>query len=419
MLPVLQTGPWTGVMKASFGRVMVGMLLLSATIAWCFTGAITTAAAPQATDAWNAAAASPIQVNEWFTPERGWLYVLDSQPQADSPSGRIWLIDPSSGRIMGNITTGADPDFALSPDGTRLYVASKGKDRSSNIAIINTMGGTVLKTVTVDSRVVTDGIPSYPSMGVSDDGLALWILARDVTSLDADYVLDTLDTRTGDSLDDAIDLGSCGRGRFIDHPSENQFDFLCTINNRIRQVNIDPKTHQPDHEVVEFPWLRRLGVADAFLAPGGRAISVIRGDGAVYNMDIDTAQFSETRMHGGVEGMILRAQWPVSPDGTRIYVGYNLHPTEHLYMNFERSPDAARTDEAYELCAIDTNSWRTLGHTSGKGAPYWSAAISPDGKSLYALSPQNHAVVVFDTEVFHETRVIPVGGSPALALVAP
>jgi hypothetical protein len=256
-------------------------------------------------------------------------------------------------------------------------------------------------------------------MSVSGDGLALRLLVNDTGSSDGDFLLDAIDTRTGELLPNPVNVEKCGFGRFIDHPSENQFDFLCPINNRIRQVNIDPKTNQPDHQVVEFPWLRRLGIADAFLAPGGENISIIRGDGAVYEMGVGSAEFSATRMKGEVEGMVLPAQWPISPDGTRIYVGYNLYPDKSFYLRFERSAVSPRTVQAYELRAIDTNTWRTLGHTTGKGSPYWTAAISPDGKTVYALSPLNHAIVVFGAAALHEIRIIPVGGTPALALVAP
>jgi DNA-binding beta-propeller fold protein YncE len=372
----------------------------------------------QTSDAWQKAAILSIQVGEWARPERGWLYVLDPQPQVGSPAGRIWLLDPAKGAVMGHVDTGTAPDFALSPDGTHLYVASKAKDRFSNLAIIDTATGTIVKTLTVVSRVVTDGVPAYSGMGVSGDELSLRVLTYD-DSPDGDFELSAIDTRTGTLLPDDIDLGKCGFGRFIDYPNENQFDYLCPVNNRIRQVNIDGKTQKADREVVEFPWLRRLGIAAAFLAPSGENISIIRGDGAAFNLDVNTGNFAATRLESGVEGMALPAAWPLSPDGTRIYIGYDLYPTKGFYLNFERSPDAARKEQAYELRAIDTRSWRTLGHTTGKGAPFWSAAVSSDGKFLYASSPQNHEVVVFDAQTLHEMKMIPVGGMPALMLVAP
>jgi DNA-binding beta-propeller fold protein YncE len=365
------------------------------------------------------AAISPIQVREWARPERGWLYVLDPQPEAGEVIGRIWLLDPASGRVMGQIFTGADPDFALSPDGARLYVASKGRDRASNVALIDTLRGTVLKTVTIDSRVVADGLPSYSTMSVSDDGLALRFLAHDIETPKSDFVIDTIDTRTGNLLPETVDLGTCGYGRFIDDPSTGQFDFLCPITNRIRQVNFDPKTGKPDHEVVEFPWLRRLGIADAFLVDRGGSIAVVRGDGAVFKMNIDTAEFSRTSMRHEAPSLILPAAWPVSPDRTKIYLGYNVRADNRFYMNFERSVSFQRTEQAYTLHAVDTITWKGTGKTSDKLAPYWSAVLSPDGALLYALSPDRGGIAVFDTRTMRGVRDIRVGGAPALALAAP
>jgi hypothetical protein len=360
-----------------------------------------------------------IEVRQWLKPQRGWLYVLDSvDPSVESP-GRIWLLNPATAKIMGVITTGANPDFALSPDGTRLYVAAKGKDRFSEIAIINTLGGTVLKTITVEDRVVRTGLPTYSGMSVSEDGLALRILTGDYGTAKAEYSLVTMDTRTGNPWPKDIYLGDCGFGRFIDHPSELRFDFMCRTNNRIRRVKIDAKTHEPDRETVDFPWMRRLGIAQAFLTPDGQDISIIRGDGAVFSMDEATERFLPTRMRASIQDRILPAQWPISPDGEHLYLGENLFPNRQFYMNFDRSAVYPRTQEADDFIVVDTTKWHKLGNMKGKWSPYWTAALSPDGKFLYALSPQNHGLVVFDTASRRDVRTIPVGTTPVMALVAP
>ncbi len=67
---------------------------------------------------------SKIGVENWAKPQPGWLYVLDPKPDAAGPGGRIWLINPETAKVMGSIRTGNNADFALSPDGSRLYVAS-------------------------------------------------------------------------------------------------------------------------------------------------------------------------------------------------------------------------------------------------------------------------------------------------------
>src|SRR5271156_2476394 len=119
---------------------------------------------------------SNIQVENWAKPRPGWLYVLDSKPDAGGPGGRVWLLDPETTKVMGSIRTGDNADFALSPDGSRLYVASITDGDSSELAVIDTAQGVVLKRDTIDDREAGNALPAFSTMAVSGDGLALRIL---------------------------------------------------------------------------------------------------------------------------------------------------------------------------------------------------------------------------------------------------
>jgi hypothetical protein len=177
------------------------------------TRTTTGASARRDTSAWQttASASWPIEVKDWVKPERGWLYVLDPQPIPHALAGRIWLLNPEEAKVMGSISTGSSPDFALSPDGARLYVASAAKDDWSDLAVIDTANGTVIQTATIEDRVVANGIPPFSSMAVSGDGLALRILLNPPTSPDTDgFLLATFNTRTGDFLPGTVHLGNCG-----------------------------------------------------------------------------------------------------------------------------------------------------------------------------------------------------------------
>jgi sugar lactone lactonase YvrE len=124
----------------------------------------------------NASGDSKIEVENWAKPEPGWLYVLDPKPDAGGPGGRVWLIDPETGKVMGSIRTGDNADFALSPDGSRLYVASITEGDSSELAAIDTAQGTVLQRGLIEDREVANVLPAFSTMAVSGDGLALRIL---------------------------------------------------------------------------------------------------------------------------------------------------------------------------------------------------------------------------------------------------
>ena len=128
---------------------------------------------------------------------------------------------------MGSIRTGDNADFALAPDGSRLYVASA-------------TGGDMSELGTIADRAVAGALPPFSTMAVSGDGLVLRILIVTRASADADaFLLAAFDTQTGDFLPESVHLGNCGPGRFISYPTANQFDFLCPRTNKVRLINVD------------------------------------------------------------------------------------------------------------------------------------------------------------------------------------
>jgi hypothetical protein len=213
----------------------------------------------------NASVPSNIEVEKWDKPRSGWLYVLDPKPNAGGPGGRVWLIDPETAKVMGSIRTGDNPDFALSPDGSRLYVASVTDADSSELAVIDTAQGVVLKSGVVGGRAVTDGLPPFSTMAVSGDGLALRILIDAPKSPDSDaLLLATFDTQAGEFLPGVVHLGNCGPGRFISYPAADHFDFLCPRTNRVRLIRVDADSRELQNVDVTLPWERRDGVAVIF-----------------------------------------------------------------------------------------------------------------------------------------------------------
>ena len=105
------------------------LCVLSVSFALCVMARPVQAGGPSsATTQTNPAEHWKIEVENWAKPQAGWLYVLDPKPQAGGAGGRVWLVDPETAKVMGSIRTGDGADFALSPDGSRLYVASVTKE---------------------------------------------------------------------------------------------------------------------------------------------------------------------------------------------------------------------------------------------------------------------------------------------------
>jgi hypothetical protein len=367
---------------------------------------------------------SNIEVENWVKPEPGWLYVLDPKPDAGGSAGRIWLIDPETGKVMGSIRTGQNADFALSPDGSRLYVASITEGDSSELAAIDTTQGMVLQRGMIEDREVGNVLPAFSTMAVSGDGLALRILLDTPKSADADsFLLATFDTRTGGFLRRSVHLGNCGPGRFISYPTASQFDLLCPRTNRVRLIRVDDDSRELENSDVGLPWERRVGAAEAIEAPGGQEIAIVRGDGAVIKMNTTTQEFVETLAHPDLPDRVPPAAWPSSPDGSRIYLGYNKHydrPYDNrFYLEYGRPPNI-RPDNAManEFRVLDAHNWRKIA-TIKTGKPFWSAVAGNDGKVLYAMVPQKHSILLIDTVKMRQIGVLKVSGMPTLALVAP
>jgi DNA-binding beta-propeller fold protein YncE len=377
----------------------------------------------------NASAASNIEVENWVKPEPGWLYVLDPEPAAGTPGGRVWLLDPETAKVMGSIRTGDNPDFALSPDGSHLYVASITEHDSSELAVIDTAVGVVQQRNTIVYRETANVLPSFSAMAVSGDGLALHVLI-DSPQIDPakpqdqdSFLLATFDSQSGEFLPRPVRVYNCGPGRFISQGTAGQFDFLCPRSNKIRLIRLDSDSRELQKTEIKFPWERRVGVAEAIEPPGGQGIAIIRGDGAVFQMNLDTQEFAETAAHGALPNRVPPAAWPSSPDGGRIYLGYNgdyqRSYDNRFYLDYGRAPNLRPNDAtAREFHVLDTRTWRKLG-TIKTSMPFWTAVTANDGKLLYATAPQKHSILVIDTVKMRQTRVLKLGGAPALALVAP
>jgi YVTN family beta-propeller protein len=350
--------------------------------------------------------------------------VLDPKPTAGEPGGRIWLLDPETAKVMGSIRTGNNADFALAPDGSRLYVASATDGDSSELAVIDTAQGMIIERGTIADRAVAGALPPFSTMAVSGDGLVLRILIVTPASPDADaFLLAAFDTQTGDFLPGSVHLGNCGPGRFISYPTANQFDYLCPRTNKVRLINVDAGSRELRNLDIALPWERRVGVAVATEAPGSQEIGIVRGDGAVVAMNVATQGFADTAAPPELPDRVLPAAWPSSPDGSKVYLGYNKYYQKtydnRFYLDYGRPPNVRPgAATAGEFHVLDTRTWRKIA-TIKTSTSFWSAVTANDGSILYAMVPHRHSVLVIDTATMRETRTINVGGMPALALVAP
>ncbi|MGA8599293.1 MAG: hypothetical protein WB676_31625, partial [Bryobacteraceae bacterium] len=159
-----------------------------------------------------------VRTEGWTRPQPGWLYVLDPRSESDRPGSRVWLLDPGTSKVMGSFSAGYEPDFALSPDGSRLYVAS-GEREDGELAVIDTNSGKIRHISFPDRTLYRPwyyGLPPYSSMAVSSDGRVCRILGQHVVSPGKiENLVWTFDTRSGRLLPATIGLGNFTTGRFV------------------------------------------------------------------------------------------------------------------------------------------------------------------------------------------------------------
>jgi hypothetical protein len=136
-----------------------------------------------------------------------------------------------------------------------------------------------------------------------------------------------------------------------------------------------------------------------------------------------TQEFSETSAHPALPNRVLPGAWPTSPDGSRVYLGYNRDYDRaydnRFYLDYGRPPNLRPNDATVrEFRVLDTRTWKKIGNIK-TSTPFWSAVTGNDGKTLYAMAPQKHSILVIDTVKMRQIGTLKVGGAPALAVVAP
>jgi DNA-binding beta-propeller fold protein YncE len=360
----------------------------------------------------SAASTSEIVVDQWRKPLPGWLYVLDPRSDPTGPASRVLLVDPEKSTIMGSIRAGYDPDFALSPDGAHLYIAS-GEREWGELAAVDTATGNI-RHIAFPDRVLYkpwyQGLPPYSGMAITADGRALWIPVPRVPSPDRiETRLSVFDTQSVRFLKTAVDPGHCDTGDFVASSAADHLDFLCGSSakpNSVRLVRLDAMRDEMFSVAVDLPLSIGCGLAELLPLPGRNTMAIIRTDGAIYQMDTATWKSSPASLTGACRDWnVADAEWPRSADGTRLYLGYG-----------GVVPNGMSAAKALRL--IDTARWVETKRIQ-TSVPFWSAVVSQDGKYVFAISPESHGIVILDAHSLQEIRVIAIGNTPSLAIVAP
>ena len=352
----------------------------------------------------------------WQQPKQGWLYVLD--PNELWFESEILLVDPNAGAVEGVVRTGDDPQMVLSPDGSRLYVASVVNEKDT-LSVIDTATGRTLQTTALNNRKMDVFLPAWPTVARSDSGRDLLIKTAYTDNSGAQrFGLTVFDTRDQTFAPISTGPPDCPASQFLPLPA-GDLAILCGLwANDLRLMG--------GFATVSTLTIKRVALprqSDDRRDPNGNSRELWRLSGAAIssttgnlfsitqNGKVLVVDRSGSRVLRTIDLGLSPDEWlppkapAISPDGTMLFVSVGA-------LGDQGDQRATR------ILAIDTTTWKS--RTFSPGRPFWSLTLAPDGSQLYALDPDGHAVVVLNPRTGQEIRAIGgVGSSPVMAIVAP
>jgi hypothetical protein len=350
------------------------------------------------------------QVASYNAP-RQLLYIVDSDRGSFDSHERLFALDPERKQIVRNYATGARPDIALSPDGTRLYVASESRvpegpegAGAGRLDVIDTATGAIVVSVGDPNRWVAMG-PLYGSeMALSADGHWLYVyrLAPGPEHTVSEFVA-IFDTATNKFLPDTIPLSKCGASLLVPWPNGRALSAVCFEAENLRTIQFSdqgiPTTQLP--MVVAMPHdFGRTRLGTAFVS-GENELTVLMTDGKYRKINVETGttvQEGEITFSPPLTPPGWHPQTPgaehVPSLGRRVIGSRILQSQGRLYVPLSRSDLYMHAADA--IAVLDAGTLQQEAFLELK-SPWWHSswnlfrdrAIGDGGRRLYLLGVES------------------------------
>lgn len=362
------------------------------------------------------------------------LYVLDAGN--NHKKAKVLVVDQSNGNVIRTYHAGDQPDMALSPDGTQLFVAyffenAEGR-RESVLDIYDTASGTLIDHVS-NPEALQHKIPVYQSaMVMAPSGKQIYMEKYHWTpgapGPSGCYV-SVFDTAQRRFRGVNISISNCGHVVLPSHEdlkfymvsagphSIDEFTLVIpsegVTNTSHRTISIE-FTKSGDSsseaknaattpcEVVQRAPAKTLG--PVFLLAEEGMIGAVLNDGSHLAVDLSTAVtkfMGKEPSAGTAPGM----QAALHRDNSPVY----FSAAQETNNYFERYDQIVRMDPA--TMAI-TGKMTT-------SSPFFGMSMSPDETILFTVNPQRAKITVIDALSLKEMSQFSVGAKPIFAIAAP
>lgn len=262
--------------------------------------------------------------------------------------------------LLGDVTLGRQPNgIAITPDGTRAYVANQSGD---TVSVVDIIDYELIGTIRVGGSPVV--IAMHP------DGTYTYVTNQ------ASGSVSVIDTST-DTVIDTIAVGGAPHG--IKLSADGSRAYVTNLDSHRVSV-IDTTTNTVIDAIPVNGEARSLAVSP----DGSRIYVTLQNTDRVVEIDLDTGQIANLYLVGAYANRIV-----VTPDGTRAYVTNELG------------------DSVSVLDLVDKTVMTTLQVDSNPNV----LVISPDGTRVYVTSKDTTRVTIIDTATDSVIGAIDVGGA--------
>lgn len=361
------------------------------------------------------------------------LYVVDTG-EVWGDHSQILQFDTGQGKILKTFDASQDPDMALSPDGTRLYVTTYVPDPMEApenwLSVYDTASGRLLERIR-NQEAIMHTAPVYGSaMVFSASGRWLY-MTKFHFNQDRSYYwyIAAFDTMLNQFLPTQVKF-PCHNMTMV--PARQDLNVLVVCRNSpfVFDTNLEDSA-TPMKRVPIRPAMITVRTANA--APSDTAASLVpsaRAEswGAVFLLPredkvgiIDDSEgsifsFDHTAGTSQKVGQDLRLR----SDGIRR--GLVSENEDAVYFQF-RSSRTSINDQSLsrsdQILSADPKAFAFKGALK-TSKPFLSMTLSKDGNTLFTVNPDTATIGVIDTSTLTEVRQIPnVGRRPIFAIAAP